>query len=167
MVICLVLLALLTGGAFLFLLRVNSDLKTKLLATETQLKDYCAKIDNQVVTDGQNIKLLLKRTSPKELTDEQKEFKEKLELKWQTAMDALTEELSASLKQDAGALKKQVDKYKNDFDGKVKAAYDKACDAINFHTVEYKKTITKKRKEFSRKNKALKKQQEHRSIDDE
>ncbi len=54
------------------------------------------------------------------------------------------------------------------FDKELKAAYDKACKAINFQVIEYKKTIEKGRKKAYRdkKNKVTRPSQ-FRSIDDE
>jgi hypothetical protein len=37
----------------------------------------------------------------------------------------------------------QLATYKANFDAKVKAEYEKAVESIAFHTVEYKKSITK------------------------
>jgi cell shape-determining protein MreC len=115
----------------------------------------------------EQITLLLKRTTPKELTVEQEEFKKTLELKWKTAMDKLENNLRKQIEEDGGQLKKEVEKFKKDFGTKLTQEYQKAVESIAFNTVEYKKTITKKRKDFSRKHKATTAQKEHRSIDDE
>ncbi len=80
-----------------------------------------------------------------ELTVEQQEFKAALELKWKTAMEQQRAEFAVKLAEE----------------------YKKATESIAFSTVEYKKTITKKRKETSRKTKATTPQKQHRSIDDE
>lgn len=154
--ICIVLLFLGFSGLALYLTIVNSDLKNRLETTESQLR---SQVDN--------IALLIQRTAPKAPTQEQKEFRESVELKWKTVVEDLMKDLKNQIKHDSSALSKQIEKYKDDFDEKVRKAYEKACDSIAFHTVEYKKTITKKRKEHSRKNKATKSQQEHRTIDDE
>lgn len=142
---------------------VNAALRCKLQTVEGQLLNHAETIHKQF----QDIQLLLKRTTPKELSQEQKEFKETLELKWKTAMEELEEELQKRLKKDTSGLKGMVESFKKDFDKKVKEEYDKAVASIAFHTVEYKKTITKKRREYSRKNKATKPQKNHRTIDDE
>ncbi len=141
----------------------NAAMRGKLQTVEGQLAEHSITLQEQL----QNIQLLLKRTTPKELSEEQQEFKDTLELKWKTAMEELQEELQKRLKKDAPALKNALEKWKADFDKKLQDEYKKAVESIAFHTVEYKKTITKKRKQYSRKNKATKPQKQHRSIDDE
>lgn len=135
----------------------NAAMRGKLQTVEGQLAEHSITLQEQL----QNIQLLLKRTK------EQQEFKDTLELKWKTAMEELQEELQKRLKKDAPALKNALEKWKADFDKKLQDEYKKAVESIAFHTVEYKKTITKKRKQYSRKNKATKPQKQHRSIDDE
>lgn len=53
-----------------------------------------------------------------------------------------------------------------EFKKRLQAEYDKAVAAIDFDRVEYKKTITKKRREYSRRHKATKPQRDYRMIDD-
>lgn len=99
---------------------------------------------------------LERKTEPNALTPEQEKFKSKLESQWKKVVDDLKR-----------AHDEQLATYKANFDAKVKAEYEKAVESIAFHTVEYKKSITKKRKETSRKTKATKAAKEYRSIDDE
>ncbi len=182
-------------------------------ASDEDISMLAVKLENQV----KEVALVVKRTTPKELSVEQIEFKQTVELKWKTAMDLVREGLADSLKRmesemvealkrDGEALKAELknfksdikrrvsedknllteseghlaealknetvtmktalEKFRSDFDKKVKAEYDKAVESISFHTVEYKKTITKKRKEVSRKTKATKPQRGYRSIDE-
>lgn len=141
----------------------NAQLRTRLATTEEITVGNEAKIAKQ----EEAIADLLVRTTPKSLTQEQKEFKETLELKWKTAMEELTKTLTAAAKKDGAELKKLVEAARGDFDKKVEKAFEDAVAKIDFDKVEYKKTITKKRKEFSRSHKATNAQKTYRSIDDE
>lgn len=141
----------------------NAQLRTRLATTEEIAFGHDAKIAKQ----DEAIADLIVRTTPKALTQEQKEFKETLELKWKTAMEELTKTLTAAAKKDGAELKKLVESARGDFDKKVEKAFEDAVAKIDFDKVEYKKTITKKRKEFSRSHKATKAQKTFRSIDDE
>lgn len=135
-----------TGTAFMLQQRkAINDLKAKLDTFQSRL-----------ATNDELINRLLVRTDPKELTYEQREFKDSLEAKWKKLVDQVHASYGS-----------QLSKQKTEFEEKIAAEYKKAVDAIDFHTVEYKKSITKKRKETSRKTKATKPQKDYRSIDDE
>jgi hypothetical protein len=76
-----------------------------------------------------------------------------LEQKHSDILQATTAEYFKQLQKQYDELFRQFQqKSKKEFDEKLKAEYEKACDQIKFDEIEYKKTITKKRKEFNRKN---------------
>ena len=57
---------------------------------------------------------------------------------------------------------------RSEFDKRLSDELNKACEKIKFNEIEYKKTITKKRKEYNRKNSAnAKPQRQHRYIDED
>ena len=99
---------------------------------------------------------------------EKKDFKKSLKVKYeglfQEAVDSVNKELS-SVKKKANVL---VDSNHAEFQKKLELEFEKACAKISFSEIEYKKTITKKRQQFSRKNaKNAKPQRIWRYIDED
>jgi hypothetical protein len=124
-------------------------------------------LDTKIDKTNKKVGEIDKRTTPGAMTKEQLDFKEDLEKRWKTTMEKARTDLAEQLVLDKDKLKADVEKYKAGFEATVKKAYDEACAKIDFERVEYKKTITKKRREFSRSHKAVTPQRSFRSIDDE
>lgn len=105
------------------------------------------------------------------LSQEHLDFKKNLELKWdalfQEMQVKLQEKLQSNTQEISGNLVQFKSEWLKNFTKELDEQYKKAVASIAFHTVEYKKTITKKRREFSKKNPAINPQKEIRSIDDE
>lgn len=108
------------------------------------------------VSFGKEIEKLKEKTKPKELSQEQEDFKKDCENKLTKIVEKVVDNYNSKITQ-----------LKKDFEDKLSKSFKEACDKIDFTTVNYKKTITKKRREFARKNKALHPEEEYRSIDDE
>jgi len=110
----------------------------------------------------------VEKNQREELSQEQIDYRDKLQTQYsvlyQQIRDGVKDELK-SLRSDATDLAK---KKFADFDALVKAEFEKACAEIKFNEIEYKRTITKKRREYSRKNgKNAKPQRVWRYIDEE
>lgn len=120
-------------------------------------------LTNQLAELQSQLDVVLKRTEPKTPTEEMLAYKSQLDAKWKSAFAQQQKEFKVK----AESIQKELRQFQANFSGKLQEEYKKAVDSIAFHTVEYKKTITKKRKEFSRKNKATRPQRVWRSIDDE
>jgi len=104
-----------------------------------------------------DIKVNLEKIQTMKLSKTQKEYQKELDKQY-------LDHYSATKTDFAEKLEKQ----KKDFDAKLEEEYERACDAIKFNEIEYKKTITKKRKEYNRKNKYdAKPQRKWRYIDEE
>lgn len=103
-----------------------------------------------------------------ELTQDQIDFKEHLEEKYDLLFSQLEENVDVSILESKSNFKSLLETAYKDFDQKLKTKFSEACDQIKFDEIEYKKTITKKRKEYSRKNgKDAKPQRSWRYIDEE
>ena len=77
-------------------------------------------------------------------------------------------ETSELVKKSRAETSDLVKKSREEFDKKLTDEFSKACEQIKFNEIEYKKTITKKRKDFSRKHgKDAKPQRVWRYIDEE
>ena len=124
-------------------------------------------LDTKIDKATKKVAEIDRRTTPGAMTQEQLDFKTDLEKRWKTAMEKARTDLTEQLVLDKDKLKADVEKYKAGFEAAVKKAYDEACAKIDFERVEYKKTITKKRREFSRSHKAVTPQRSFRSIDDQ
>lgn len=121
----------------------------------------------------------MERRQQLELTQEQIDFKEKLqtqyavlfrqvEEKLREDLKAIKDEAKDGVKGVKDAAKDAVKKANSDFEATLKKAFDDACEKIKFNEIEYKRTITKKRREYSRKNgKNAKPQRVWRYIDEE
>jgi hypothetical protein len=103
-----------------------------------------------------------------ELTQDQIDFKDKLEAKYDELFNQLKFNVDLAIFESKSSFKDLLDKGQQKFDQDLKAKFNEACEKIKFDEIEYKKTITKKRKEFSRKNgKDAKPQRSWRYIDEE
>lgn len=121
-------------------------LQKKIFVVQSKLKDCLARI---------------KDLEDESLQKTQENFIDDLTKKYQNLFEGLANATKAEAMQ-------KVQELKEEFDTAVKKSYENACDKIKFDEIEYKKTITKKRKEFNRKNShnAIP-QKVWRSIDDE
>lgn len=87
-----------------------------------------------------------------ELTQEQIDYKDQLQAQYAVLFQKIESDLKKDLQEVKDSSKEAVKAAEKKFDDKLKSEYDKACEQIKFNEIEYKKTITKKRKEYSRKN---------------
>lgn len=91
------------------------------------------------------------------LTKDQVKFKEELDKQYEDYYVATKEQLAEKLS-----------KQNDNFEKRLADEYEKACKAIKFNEIEYKKTITKKRKDYNAKNgKFAKPERKWRYIDEE
>lgn len=92
-----------------------------------------------------------------ELTQEQEEYRDSVHTQYAVLFQQMKEQFAVAIKDQEANFKVELDK-----------AFKKACEEINFSEIEYKRTITKKRKQFNRKNsKDAKPQRIWRYIDEE
>lgn len=91
------------------------------------------------------------------LTKDQVKFKEELDKQYEDYYVATKEQLAEKLS-----------KQNDNFEKRLADEYEKACKSIKFNEIEYKKTITKKRKDYNAKNgKFAKPERKWRYIDEE
>jgi hypothetical protein len=94
----------------------------------------------------------IRKLEEQTLTREQLDWKDQVKQQFTTAFKQAEGELTTALKEVKEESSKAVLDVRKDFEGKLKKEFDKACEKIHFDEIEYKKSITKKRKEFSRKH---------------
>lgn len=110
----------------------------------------------------------LERREKENLTQDQIDYRDKLQAQYAVLFKQIQDNMTNDLKIARAETGDLVKKNRADFDAKLKTEFDKACEQIKFNEIEYKKTITKKRKEYSRKNaKNAKPQRVWRYIDEE
>lgn len=110
----------------------------------------------------------LERREKENLTQDQIDYRDKLQAQYAVLFKQIQDNMANDLKIARAETGDLVKKNRADFDAKLKTEFDKACEQIKFNEIEYKKTITKKRKEYSRKNaKNAKPQRVWRYIDEE
>jgi len=103
-----------------------------------------------------------------ELTQDQAEYRDRLQAQYAALFKQIEDNMRNDLKTARAETSDLVKKSRAEFDKKLKDEFEKACEQIKFNEIEYKKTITKKRKEFNRKNgKNAKPQRIWRYIDEE
>jgi len=103
-----------------------------------------------------------------ELSQDQIDYRDQLQAQYAVIFKQIEDNMKSNLKSARAETSDLVKKSRVEFDKKLKDEFDKACEQIKFNEVEYKRTITKKRKEFSRKNaKNAKPQRVWRYIDEE
>ena len=103
-----------------------------------------------------------------ELTQDQAEYRDQLQAQYAALFKQIEDNMKNDLKTARTETSDLVKKSRAEFDKKLKDEFEKACEQIKFSEIEYKRTITKKRKEFSRKNaKNAKPQRIWRYIDEE
>jgi hypothetical protein len=122
--------------------RLQSLFKSQLLSDKNDFLERIIDLETSISKKFKSLEL----EKEKELAQGQKEFKKKIEKQYELLFQQAQKE----------------------FDEKLKQSYKIACDQIKFDEIEYKKTITKKRKDYTRKNgKNAKPQKIWRSIYDE
>lgn len=103
-----------------------------------------------------------------DLTQDQIDYRDNLQAQYAVLFQQIQDNMKNDLKEARAETTDLVKKSRAEFDTKLKTEFDKACEQIKFNEIEYKKTITKKRKEYSRKNsKNAKPQRVWRYIDEE
>lgn len=103
-----------------------------------------------------------------ELTPEQADWRDKLQAQYTAAFRQVEENLLAQLKLLNTKIDNDFTANRATFEKRLTDEFQKACDAIHFDEIQYKKTITKKRAQFNRKNtKYAKPQRVWRYIDEE
>jgi hypothetical protein len=134
-----------------------------------RLKKCQQVISNQtdlLVETRNEIALLYERTAPKPLSEEQEAYKAKLESQWDKVFREMQDTIQQEMKLNGKEMQTAVSEWKTKFMTLLDEEYKKACASIAFHTVEYKRTITKRRREVSRKTKAQP-QKQYRSLDED
>ena len=102
------------------------------------------------------------------MTQDQAEYRDQLQAQYAALFKQIEDKMKNDLKTARTETSDLVKKSRAEFDKKLKDEFKKACEQIKFSEIEYKRTITKKRKEFSRKNaKNAKPQRIWRYIDEE
>lgn len=102
------------------------------------------------------------------LTQDQVEFRDRIKAQYALLFEEVQRNMQSALTNSKSEALVSVEKTRAEFDQKLKTEFDKACEGIKFDEIEYKKTITKKRKEYSRKNAhKAKPKRIWRSIDEE
>jgi len=87
------------------------------------------------------------------------------QIQFKTELDKKYEDYYVATKQE---FEKKLVEQNNNFEKKLADEYEKACKSIKFDEIEYKKTITKKRKDYNAKNgKYAKPERKWRYIDEE
>jgi len=103
-----------------------------------------------------------------QLTQDQIDYRDGLQAQYAVLFQQIQDNMKNDLKEARVETSELVKKSRADFDAKLKSEFEKACEQIKFNEIEYKRTITKKRKEYSRKNaKNAKPQRVWRYIDEE
>lgn len=127
--IAIIWILILVSTLVLFLLQMNFALQKKLSAVQSRVSEF----EQKYMSD-------------------QHDFVQKLSQKYKDLYEEAIEQAKKDkLKIDdftGTFLAKTID----DFEARIKAEFDLACDNIKFDEIEYKKTITKKRKEYNRKH---------------
>ena len=171
MILTIIILLLLTSaglGYAHFKMRIaRNALQQKLSVVESAVALVASRLDK------------VEEIQKEELSQEQIDYRDKLQLQYAVLFQQVQDRMAAELKTvkaEANDLVKKsrseatdlVKKSRVEFEAKLKEEFDKACEKIKFDEIEYKKTITKKRKEYSRKNgKNAKPQRIWRYIDEE
>lgn len=149
-IVALLIIALfVTFGVITYLVSSRNKLGTRLTLTEGTVAE------------------LQKKLNVMALNQEPNKLRREIEAQWQQTFKETQKDFEAKLQKIAADSLLRIDKCKASFDAEVQKKYKEACDSISFHTVEYKKTITKKRKQVSRKTPATKAQKIWRDIDED
>lgn len=130
--------------SLIYIICRNLILQKKISVIESQLKELAETCGNAFIEIDKQLK--------KKLSDEQLDWQNKLTKEYEEIFDEIKKDIKKENKAAREELIFKINKEKEVFDKTVKEAFDKACDQIKFDEITYKKTITKKRKEFNRKN---------------
>ena len=95
---------------------------------------------------------VLERRLAEDLTQDQIDYRDKVQAQYAALFQKVEEDFKSEVKGVRAEAVNTVQKARKDFEGLLKQEFDKACDKIAFDEIEYKKTITKKRRQFNRKN---------------
>ena len=146
----------------------------RLRASRSALQQNLSVVECTVVEQGVGLAKCLDRLDRMEnqqredLTQDQIDYRDKLQAQYAALFQQIQDNMDADLKIARAETTDLVKKSREEFDTKLTAEFEKACEQIKFNEIEYKKTITKKRKEYSRKNsKNAKPQRVWRYIDEE
>lgn len=111
---------------------------------------------------------LIEQRLNRKLSEEQIAWKDKLTKEYEEIFTEIKKELDDESKKNKQILIEKINNEKAKFDKKVEDSFEKACQGIKFKEIVYKQTITKKRKEYNRKNsKNAKPQKTWRYLDEE
>lgn len=143
--------------------RSKSALQQKLSVVESSV----ALLESRLIASLDRLSAV-ERQQKEELSQDQLDFRDKLQAQYSLLFQKIQDDFKAEVKAVKAEAVGTVSKAKVDFDKLLKTEFEKACEKIHFDEIEYKKTITKKRKEYSRKNSHKAKPQKiWRSITDE
>lgn len=102
------------------------------------------------------------------LTKDQEAWLKKNKQDIQKKINTLSEELKAENQKLNSDQEQWITNHRAEFETRLASEFEKACEQINFKGIEYKDTITLKRKQYSRKNASkAKPQREIRYIDED
>jgi ABC-type bacteriocin/lantibiotic exporter with double-glycine peptidase domain len=147
----------------LWLLLSRNALQRKLSVVESAVAEQ-----NSVLLEFENRLSKIQAIQEEELTQDQAEYRDQLQAQYAALFKQIEDNMKNDLKTARAETSDLVKKSRAEFDKKLKDEFDTACEQIKFNEIEYKKTITKKRKEFNRKNShSAKPQRVWRYIDEE
>lgn len=141
----------------------------RLHSSRNALQRKLSVVESNVLAYGEANASLLWRLAAVEaaqlekLTLDQIEYRDQIEAQLKAQYAALFKQIEDNMKADLKRARAETSDLvstsiantgllRAEFDKKLKAEFETACEAIKFNEIEYKKTITKKRKEFNRKN---------------
>lgn len=120
--------------------RANVDLQHKLDVVESLANNLRDRL------------LSVERQQQESLSQDQLDYRDKVNAQYATLFKKLEEDFKLEVKGVRAEAVGTIQKARKDFEGLLQAEFDKACEKIAFDEIEYKKTITKKRRQFNRKN---------------
>lgn len=158
--IAVVGLLAIAGGVLLWRLReankAKAVLQQKLSVVESAVEALTIRLS------------VVEKQQKEELSQDQIDYRDKLQAQYAALFQQIQDAFKAEIKTVKAEAVGTVQKCRTDFDKLLKTEFEKACEKIQFDEIEYKKTITKKRREYNRKNSHKAKPQKiWRSITDE
>lgn len=118
---------------------------------KSALQQRLSVVESGVEAMGTRVSVVERRLA-EDLTQDQIDYRDKVHAQYATLFQKLEEDFKSEVKGVRGEAVNAVQKSRKDFEGLLKQEFDKACEKIAFDEIEYKKTITKKRRQFNRKN---------------
>lgn len=95
---------------------------------------------------------IVEKQQKEELSQDQITYRNKIKAQYANLFQQIKDTFEAEIKTVKAEAVIAVQKCKTDFDNLLKTEFEEACEKIQFNEIEYKKTITKKRREYNHKN---------------